>query len=35
MFSQFRKSLGDFGGGLDTAFNWDNPTFFTYLVIEE
>ncbi len=34
MFSQFRKSLGDFGGGFVTAFNWDNPTFFTYLVIE-
>jgi putative ABC transport system permease protein len=35
MFSQFRKSLGDFGGGIVTAFNWDNPNFFTYLVLEK
>jgi putative ABC transport system permease protein len=35
MFSQFRKSLGDFGSGIVTTFNWDNPTFFTYLVTED
>lgn len=35
MFRQFRKSLGVYGGGINTAFNWDNQSFFTYVLLAE
>jgi putative ABC transport system permease protein len=33
MFSQFQRSLGDYGGGIATSLNWENPNFLTYLVL--
>jgi putative ABC transport system permease protein len=35
MFRQFQQSLGDFGSGIRTLLNWDNPNFFTYVVLDK
>jgi putative ABC transport system permease protein len=35
MFRQFQQSLGDYGGGIVTSLNWDNPNLFTYVVLDK
>jgi putative ABC transport system permease protein len=35
LFSQFRNSLGEYGGGITTSLNWDNQGFFTYVVLDK
>jgi putative ABC transport system permease protein len=36
MFVNFKAQLGLFGDGLtNTTLNWNNPTFFTYIVLDK
>jgi putative ABC transport system permease protein len=35
LFGQFRNSLGEYGGGITTALNWDNPGFLSYVVLDK
>ncbi len=36
MFVNFKAQLGQFGDGLaNSTLNWDNPTFFTYVVLDK
>jgi putative ABC transport system permease protein len=35
LFGQFRNSLGEYGGGITTSLNWDNPQFLSYVVLDK
>ncbi len=35
MFSQFQRSLGDFGSEKRTALNWENGSFLSYVVLDK
>jgi putative ABC transport system permease protein len=35
LFVNFQTQLGEFGTGISTALNWNNPVFFSYVVIDK
>lgn len=35
MFVNFQTQLGQFGGGITTALNWDNTSLLTYVALEK
>jgi putative ABC transport system permease protein len=35
LFVNFQTQLGEFGTGISTALNWNNPQFFSYVVLDK
>jgi putative ABC transport system permease protein len=35
LFVNFQTQLGEFGNGISTALNWNNPQFFSYVVLDK
>ena len=35
LFGQFNSSLGQYSIGVTTFLNWDNPSFYTYIVLDK
>jgi putative ABC transport system permease protein len=35
LFGQFNSALGEYGGLVSSTLNWDNTSFYTYVVLEK